>query len=103
MSDRPESVDKKVAALREAFGNAYIEDARDGEVIVVQVEGAGTLLVGDMSGPLGHDDFRGHSADLHDAEDGDYLGTVLRTEDSSLKALIEGLHEGLRQWLRNGD
>ncbi|WP_433463940.1 hypothetical protein [Spirillospora sp. CA-128828] len=99
----PEIVQKKLAALREAFGTAEIEDLAGGcYSIVVPLEpgpytpDGGRLLIGDKEGPLGENGFHGHRVDLHSAADVfDYLGTVYSTADDDVDALIEGIRDFL--------
>lgn len=94
-------VDEAVAALREAFGLAYIEHTGgDCFSIYVPIEGMGVLSVGDMHGPLG-DSNQGWGAELI-GPDGEYQGQVCNVPDRSVPKLVEALRAFLRYGTRTG-
>ncbi|TDB91198.1 hypothetical protein E1264_02590 [Actinomadura sp. KC216] len=94
-------VDEAVAALRKAFGTAYVEHTGGGCFsIYVPIEGMGVLSVGDMHGPLG-DSNHGWGVELIDP-DGDYAGPVCNVPDRSVPKLVEVLRASLRDGTRTG-
>jgi hypothetical protein len=90
-----------VAALREAFGNAYVEHTGGGCFsIYVPIEGLGFLSVGDIDGPLGGSN-HGWSVELV-YTDGEYGGPVCNVPDRSVPKLVEALRAFVRDGTRTG-